>query len=186
MAFVDVVDGRVEAERAQRADTADAEQQLLADAVLAVAGVQRVRHPRHVEQVQRDRTDVVPPDGRAHGLAGEVHVDGDVLADEAERLRVELLVLLRLPAFVADALREVAAAVEEADADERQAEVGRRLQVVAGEDAETAGVDREAGADAELHAEVRDEHVVAVALLGPPRLVCVVCGCRIQVVSETS
>ena len=52
--------------------------------------------------------------------------------------------------------REVAAAVEQPDADERHAELGRRLQVVAGKDAEPAAVDRQRLLDPELHREVGD------------------------------
>ena len=47
-------------------------------------------------------------------------------------------------------------AVEEADADEREAEVVGRLEVVAGEHAEAAGVLGERGGDAELGGEVGD------------------------------
>ena len=159
MAFVDVVDAWRDPERMQCADAADAQQELLPDPVLSVAGVQRIRDPRHVEQIERDRADVVPPDGGVDRLAAEIELDVDRLAHEAERLRVELLVALGLPAFVGDALHEVSAAIKEADGDERHAELGSRLQMVAGQDAETAGIDREAGVDAELHAEVRDEDV---------------------------
>ena len=52
---------------------------------------------------------------------------------------------------------EVALGVQQADADERHAEVGRRLQVIAGEHAEPAGVLRERLGDPELGREVRDE-----------------------------
>ena len=88
---------------------------------------------------------------------------------EAERTRVELLVLLGLAPGARDALDEVAAAVEEADGDHRHAELGGGLQVVAGEDAQPARVDREPGLEAELHAEVRDEDVAVVGMrLLPP------------------
>src|SRR5262249_31315469 len=53
-------------------------------------------------------------------------------------------------------LAQVAFAVEEADGDEREAEVGGALQVIAGEDAEAARVDRQRLVDPELGAEVRD------------------------------
>ena len=56
--------------------------------------------------------------------------------------------------------------VEEADADERDAEVGGRLEVVAGEDAEAAGVLRERLGDAELGREVGDQPQRAGALAG--------------------
>src|SRR5206468_8140385 len=115
MALVDVVDGRMDVERVQRAHAADAEQELLADAVLAVAAVERVRHPRDVEEVERHRADVVAPDRGPDELAAEVDFDVDRLAVEAERLRVELLVLLGLAGLLGDALDEVPAAVAEAD-----------------------------------------------------------------------
>ena len=53
-------------------------------------------------------------------------------------------------------LAEVAVAVEQADRDDRHAEVGGRLQVVAGEHAEAAGVLRQRVADAELGRQVGD------------------------------
>ena len=65
-----------------------------------------------------------------------------------------LPVLLLAPGGV-DALSKVAAAVEEPDADHRQRLVARLPEEVAGEDAETARVDREGGVDAELGAEER-------------------------------
>ena len=77
MPFVDVVDAGRDTELCQRADASDAEQELLADPVLAVAAVERVRQPLHVEQVERDRTDVVAPDGGVHGLAGQLDLDVD-------------------------------------------------------------------------------------------------------------
>jgi hypothetical protein len=53
-------------------------------------------------------------------------------------------------------LAEVAFVVEQADGDDRHAEVAGRLQVIAGQHAEAAGVDRQHLGDAELHAEVGD------------------------------
>ena len=71
---------------------------------------------------------------------------------------VEPVLLLR-PAEV-EALDEVAAPVEEADADHREAAVARLLEHVAGEDAEAAGVARQRGVHAELGREVRHRAVV--------------------------
>ncbi len=170
VALVEVEHGRPDAQRFERADAADAEQQLLADPVLAVAAVQRVGEPVDLEQVQRHGADVLAPDGRDDGLAGEVDRDGHRLADEAGRDRVDRVVLLRLAPGLVDALREVAPAVQQPDADDRHAELGRGLEVVAGEDAEPAGVDRERLLDRELHAHVRDEEPVLRAVRAlPPR-----------------
>ena len=166
MPLVQVVDVRLDPERSERPHAADAEQQLLADAVLAVAAVERVGEPVDLEQVERNDADggrnVLAPDRGLDRLAGEIDGDRDVLADEPDRLRVDRLVFLGLTAGLVDPLAELTACVEQADADERDAELGRGLEVVAGEDAEAAGVDRQALVDAELHAEVGDEQVVVV------------------------
>ena len=81
VALVGVEHLRVEPERLQRAHAADAEQDLLADAVLGVAAVQAVGHRATfrgvavdvgVQQVQPDPADVGPPDLGLEGLAGQV------------------------------------------------------------------------------------------------------------------
>lgn len=64
--------------------------------------------------------------------------------------------MLLLPAVPGEGLAEVAVPVEQADTDERDPEVARRLEVVPGEDAEAAGVLRQGGGDAELGREVGD------------------------------
>ena len=165
MALVQVEDVRLDPERGERADAADAEQQLLPDPVLAVASVERVGEPVDLEQIERDDADrdVLAPDPRLDRLAGELDRDRDVLTDETDGFRVDRLVVLGLAARLVDSLAEVAARVEEADADERDTELGRGLEVVAGEDAEAARVDRQALVDAELHAEVGNEQVVVLA-----------------------
>jgi hypothetical protein len=71
-------------------------------------------------------------------------------------VRVEDRVALLLPALPGKRLDEVAAAVEQADADERDAEVAGRLEVVAGQDPEATGVLRQHRGDAELGREVGD------------------------------
>ena len=69
---------------------------------------------------------------------------------------VEHRVVLLLPAVAVQALAEVAGLVEQADADDRHADVRGRLEVVAREDAQAAGVLRQRRGDAELGAEVGD------------------------------
>ena len=54
---------------------------------------------------------------------------------------VEFLVDGLLAPFAVDALLEVTLRVEEADADEGQPQVAGRLAVIAGQDAQAAGVD---------------------------------------------
>jgi hypothetical protein len=156
----------------QRAHAADAEQQLLAHPVLAVAAVEAVGHVDvvlgvpldvGVQHQQRHAADAGDPDpGDQVGPTG--HRDGDRgaravgLAQQRDRqaVGVEDRVGLLLPALARQRLAEVAVAVEQAHADDRDAEVARGLEVVAGEDAQAAGVLREDGGDAELRGEVRD------------------------------
>ncbi len=145
----------LEPELAQRPHAADAEHELLADPVLTVAAVQHVGH-LGLEQVEAHAADVRAPDPGGDRLAGELDRDRDRLEHEAEPLRVELRVARLLP-VVLERLLEVALPVEQADSDQRDAEVGGRLEVVAGEDPEPARVDRERLAQPELRREVRDE-----------------------------
>src|SRR6185503_7065581 len=64
-------------------------------------------------------------------------------------------------ALAVDRLVEVALAVEQAHGDERDRHVARGLAVVAGEDAEAAGVDRQALMETEFGAEVGDQLALA-------------------------
>jgi hypothetical protein len=75
---------------------------------------------------------------------------------QRQALRVQRRVVLLLPAVQGQRLAEVTGPVEQPDADQRHAEVGRRLEVVAGQHAEAAGVVRQHLAHAELHREVAD------------------------------
>ena len=175
MALVHVEDGRLDAERGQRPDTSDAEEKLLPHAMLAIAAVERVGQPIDLEQVERHRADVLPPDVRADVAAREVELDSDRLAHQAARSGIDRHVVLGLGAGGVESLLEVAAAVEEPDPHERDAELGCPLQVVAGKHAQPTRVDRQTLVDAELHREVGDEQIatcVAVCLLPPGAGVC--------------
>ena len=159
-------------ERPQRLDPADAEQQLLAQPVLGVAAVEAVGHvdvllavALHVgvEHEQRHASDPRHPDpGQQVRAAG--HRDGDGrglpggLAQHRDRelVGVEHGVGLLLPALAGERLLEVTVSVEQADADDRDAEVAGGLEVVAGQDAEATGVLRQHRRDPELRGEVAD------------------------------
>ena len=87
---------------AASAHAADAEQQLLADPVLAVAAVERVREPVDLEQVEGDdarvRGDVLAPHRRLDLLPVELDGDGNVLLHEPDGRGVDALVVLGLAA----------------------------------------------------------------------------------------
>ena len=115
-----------------------------------------------VQQQDRHAADLCHPHRRMDRPAGDLDAHDQRLAVRAARasqrqlpgIQVRLRVLL-VPVGV-DLLAEVAAPVEEADGDEGQRRIGRRLAVVAGQDAEAAGVDLHRLVDAELGAEVGD------------------------------
>ena len=104
-----------------------------------------------------DAADVDAPHPDLHLDVGEI--DGDLHARSAARRApgVDAGVRLLLPAVGVEVLVEVPLGVQQPDADERHAEVGRRLQMVAGEHPEPTGVLRERLGDAELGREVGDE-----------------------------
>ena len=171
VAFVEVIDRRVDAHRLEHAHAADAEDDLLLDARLAVAAVEARRQlaiPRRVllevgvEQVQLHAADAHAPDRHEHGAVAERHGgDARLAVGRHRRLDrrvgpVQLLVDLLLPAVGREALVEVALRIHEADADERHAEVAGFLAVIAGEHAEAAGVDRQRLVQRELGGEVGD------------------------------
>ncbi len=59
-----------------------------------------------------------------------------------------------------DVLLVIAVSIEQADGDERNAEVGSAFQVVAGEDTQPAGIDRDGFVKGELGTEVGDAHAL--------------------------
>ena len=166
VALVGVEHLGVDAERVEGAHAADAEEDLLAEAVLGLAAVEPVGDGAQVggvlldvgvEQVQRHPTDLGLPHAGHERRAGQVDLDGDPVARrEGHGVRVEVGVALLLPAVGGQRLAEVAVPVEEADADQRHAEVAARLEVVAGQHAEAAGVLGERLGDPELGGEVGD------------------------------
>ena len=155
-----------------RTGATDAQQDLLLDAVVLVAAVQPVgglpqevvvRLVVGVQQQQRHPAHLGGPDPRGQlAAARHRHDDGQLLPVGTEHpvdrqtLRIVRGVVLLLPAVRGQRLPEVPEPVEQADPDDRHAQVGGGLQVVTGQDAEAAGVVRQHLGDAELHREVRD------------------------------
>ena len=160
------------AERAYRPHAADAEQQFLAEPVVAAAAVQTVGDLVQVglvllhvgvEQQQRDPPHLGHPDLRGQLPAraqADRHVHGGTagVAQQLERqpVRVARRVALGLPAVGGQRLGEVPVPVQQPDPDQRHAEVARRLQVIPGQDAKAAGILRQRGGDAVLGREVGD------------------------------
>ncbi len=164
VAFVEVHGRRVDAEGFEGPPSTDAEEPLLIDAVSLVAAVEPVGDlPRPagvaggaaIEQVQADRADLGQPNGGPYvaprggdgddGAGVRQPEIGRFVDVEADRLLV-----------VGDALGEVPVRVEEPDRHQWQTEIAGGLEVIAGEDAEAAGVLGECLGHAELGGEVGD------------------------------
>ncbi len=186
VAFVEMPDRRLDAHGPQHPHAADAEDHFLLDARFAVAAVEAGREfavPRRVflevgvEQVEAHVADPDPPHRGQHRAIAERH-GGDarpaVGGDGGFNRRVgpvDALVVFLLPAVVRHALVEVALRIHEAHADERQAEVAGFLAVIAGQHAQTAGVDGQRLVQGELGGEVGNHLALDVGAVGlEPRL----------------
>ncbi len=159
MTFVDVPHRRQHPELRKRPRAGHAEHHLLLESRRAVAAVQTVRDVAVVGIVHRDvgveQHELHVADARQPHLDGDgaaPHLDRDVQLFAVcpqrrfDRQVVEVGVVIggALVALAVDLLGEVALPVQQSDTDERQRSVGRGLAVVACEDAESPGVDRQA------------------------------------------
>ncbi|CAB4851772.1 unannotated protein [freshwater metagenome] len=160
------------AEGPYRANPADAEEQFLLEPVLTPAAVEPVGDLTFsgivaldigVEHEQRDASDIGAPHMCAQRpTAGKPHLDynrcavGLTQQGQRQTVGVEYGIGLLLPAVTRERLTEVARPVEQADADDRNSEIARGLQVVAREDAQPSRVLGQHLGDAELWREVGD------------------------------
>ncbi len=172
MAFVEMEHGRLQAQRTDGAQAADAEDHLLPNtrglvaAIQAIADVaigRRVLRTVRIEQIDRHAPDLRLPHARAHVAPGDADRDRQPIAvTGANRLdrqvaRVVVAILGVLNAVVVDRLLEVALPVKQAYGDEIHALVARCLAMVAGEHTQAARIDREALVESILGAEVGDQ-----------------------------
>jgi len=174
--LVQVVDVDLVAQRLQHAQAADAEHDLLGEAVVGVSAIEMVGEHAvgrivdlevGVEQVDGDDVPgdalhVVAPGAQMHRPAFDRDRDARALLGQA-LLRLPALRLLGLVAVPVQRLAEVALAVHQRDRSERQRGVGGRAHRVAGQNAEAAAVGGHRGLDGDLHREVAD---VALACRG--------------------
>ena len=175
MALVEVQDVRPDVECLEHAGAAEAEQAVLreADVRVAVIGARRrpARHRVVLRQLGVEHSRETLPTWHAPDLERDLAAEDRhpqlqrlaVLAvDERHRQLVRVVVepVLLLRAGQVEALNEVAAAVEDPDADHLQAAVARLLEHVARKHAEPARVAGQRGVHAELGREVGDGPVV--------------------------
>jgi len=141
--LVGVVHVRFDAERTQHANAADAEDELLPDALVVAALVEsarkgtkllRVGFEVGVEQVEVRLAEGNPPGPDLNGLRGDAHRDGDRIAaaaarDEGDRMlgRIKNRIGGLLPPLGVERLSEVALPQKQTNGREGQSEVGGRF-----------------------------------------------------------
>ena len=183
MAFVHVGNGNLIAEGVEGAHTAHTEENFLAEAIQLVATIELTGHIAElgailgdigIEQNQRNPSDIQAPsremeffvigerDLKEKGLSVRVEATGD-----GEGVDVVFGISFHLPTGGIDDLFEIAFAIEETDTDQRDVEIGRGFEMVAGQDAEAAGVDMDGFVQTEFHGEVGNAPVVGIAELLP-------------------
>ena len=182
MSLVQVPDRRRDSERAESADAADAQDDLLLQPGFAVAAVEprgeiailgRVLLQARVQQIQVHAAERDFPDIAQDRAIAERHGDDARVAVGLQRLLdghvgpVQSLVGFLLPALCGNVLVEIALRVHEADAHERHAEVARLLAVVAGEYAQAPGINRQRLVERELSGEIRNRGIGEIRI--PPR-----------------
>ncbi len=108
------------------------------------------------------RPTFIAPHLRANGAAARLDLHRDRLALGPDgRLHGQLVdvgrqIFFLLPAVAVQPLAEISLAVKQADADQRNTQVGRALDVIAGQHAESAGINGNRLVQAEFGGEIRD------------------------------
>src|SRR5580698_3634358 len=149
MAFIHVINGGPDPQLFEHAQSADAQRNFLAHAVVEIAAIKlggdravdRIRILRDVaiEQIELHPPDVDSPDFEKHLRAGEHHADQHFALvgalDRSHRQRIKIVDrrALLLPSVGTYGLAEVSVLIEESDAGEREIRIARGFQMIAGE-----------------------------------------------------
>src|SRR5262249_35314247 len=120
----------------------------------------RVRRIVAVEEIERDAADVNSPRTEPDPLPGQRNGKAEkvtaLVSYRSDRELIGIVIGIQrfLLAVGRDYLPEVALLIQDADADHRHTEIAGGLELIAGDVAETTGVDRQRLAQGEFHAEV--------------------------------
>ena len=87
-----------------------------------------------------------------------------------QRVEIVVAVAFLLPAVGVQQLAEITLLIEQSDADERQVEIARRLQMIAGKNAQAAGINGQAFGEAVFGRKIGDE--LAARLSARPSCMC--------------
>ena len=168
--------GGLQSHRLQGAHAANPQHDFLADPRVDVAAIQGVGDVailrqyvvRYVgiQQVHGDASDAELPDLNEHLAGGQFHRDLQILAlgvfhrFQGQSVKVVDRIAFLLPPVGIQELAEITLLVEQAEPDQGIVLVAGRLQMVAREDPQTAGVHRQALGQAVFRGEVGDQFAI--------------------------
>src|SRR6266581_384262 len=171
MPFVEMKNARFNSELSQQSHTTDAQHFFLHHARLAIAAVEMscyqavgfsiLRNIR-VQQIELYPSDAHTPGAGPDGPAAHRHFDQNRLLlcilDQFKRQFVSIVFPVRffLPATEIQTLSKVTEAIEQADRHERQIEIARRFQMIAGEHSQSTGIERQRVVHTILGTEISD------------------------------
>src|SRR5450631_2586779 len=169
MTFIEMAHLRLDSESPQQSPTGDPEQQFLLQAQFRSAAIQLagdaamdwiVRGVIAVQQVQLYPADLNLPGAQPDRVAGQGDLQSQPFAvrltqrRDGQLPRIVIWIEGLLGAFLVDHLTKITLAVEQANANDRNAQIAGRLQLIAGDVAEPAGVDGQRFAQHEFHTEI--------------------------------
>ena len=183
MAFVHVEHGRLQAQRLQRAQSADAQHDLLPQAHVRIAAIELVRDVAvlgkrrvlrnvGVQQQQAHASHIQPPHLDVHRAPRRMHLDADLRSRRVARrlhrpvVKIVYGITLRLPPVGAQVLLEISGLIQQTDSHQVQPRVAGRFQVIARQDAQATRIDRERLDQTVLHRKVRHQHRLPARALG--------------------
>ena len=180
VSFVHVIHGRMNAQGVEHSAAADAQKNLLANAIFEVPAVELIGDVAvfaagvfgnvGVQQIEGNAACLDAPDLGEDLVVRIVDFDGQRFpvrpAHERRRDGMEVVVFVGflLPACGIQVLAEVALLIEQADADQGHAQIAGGFQVVSGKDAEAAGEYGDAFGQAEFRGEIGDDRILRAAV----------------------
>ena len=186
MPFIQMAHIGAQIQGIEQAPAADAEHDLLLQPKLGAAAIELagdatacgvIRNVIAVEQVQLQAADPDLPGAQPEPVAGHADLQAQPFAlrrahrSDRQLARIVVRVEGLLRALLIDQLAEVALLVEQSHPDHRHPEIARRLELIARDVAQAAGIDWQRLAQHEFHAEVCDplHGAIRMCLLEPGR-----------------
>ena len=184
MPFVEMADVRFDSERREQPPAADPEHHFLFQAQFRSTAIQfvgdaamhgKIGRVVRVEKVEREPANLNLPGAKPDGVTGQHDLQPQALAirkahrGDGQLSGIVIRIKCLLRSISVDHLAEIAMLVEQADGDDRHAEIAGGFELIAGHIAQAARIDREGFAQHEFHAEIGDagERDLGVLLLKP-------------------